>query len=181
MPGRKRARCSDEPSRDERGTEEPVPHHANPARAVERGVLLPEDELLREREVAPTRVAWPRHADEATRAELLLPRDARVDRFVLATGSAAPAHLGERSGEPFGQPRVHITPEGFIGLGEAKIHAPVLVAARAWWTVAPVQARRIKKKTSRISRIRTTAPTPIYMVVSFPILRSAKLRGRHGA
>ena len=126
---------------DERRAEQPVADHADAAGPAGADVLVPEDQLPAQREVEPADGLRPRHAHEPGAAELLLPRDAGVDGFVLTPGRTLAAHLGEVAVEARRQPladlggerpvlggvlEVHPLRAGALGLGERLVRLGLL-------------------------------------------------------
>ena len=86
-------------------------------------VLLEEDHLLDERGAASAVLGRPAEADPAVAAELLLPRPAFVEAFVLVARAAASAHRRERSVEAVGEPRARVAAEPLLRGGEVQVQA----------------------------------------------------------
>src|SRR5262249_2382712 len=102
--------------------EQPFAEEADPGGRVGAGVLLLEDDLLREIERAAAVLRGPRHPDPAVLTEDALPLDANVPAFLV--GRPAPTADGrELAHEMVRQPGADLGAESSFFGSVAEIHA----------------------------------------------------------
>ena len=114
--------------RDQRGPEQFLAHVADPGRGAAAGVLLVEDDLLRERGVVAAVAGGPAQAGPAGRGQVPVPGHPLGVGLVLAAGTARAAQPGEAPGEVLRQPLPYTLAE-FLVL-RAEPHRPASVSGQ---------------------------------------------------
>ena len=105
-----------------------VPH---PAGALRAGVLLVEDHLLIEREIAATDFTGPTDTNPAVGPQLLFPGVAFFEQRMFVTGPTTALDDGKFAFEIFIQPARDLAAKGFVFFAEAGVHGFVFLLRMA--------------------------------------------------
>ena len=120
--------------RDQGWSEQFLAEVADPGRRLAAGVLLMEDDLLRERGTAAAMLGRPPQAGPAGRGQVPVPGQPLGMGLVLAAGTAGSPQRGEAAGEILRQPLPHAMTKFLVLRAQQhpRLPAPLPVSPDPW-------------------------------------------------